>query len=264
MQLSGQLKSIIYRERKIGKGDRLDVNTFRLNRNPCAAFQISPGTERLEAWRIFMLGAIFDMDGTILDSIGVWDKIDCDYLSARGIEVPKDYAREVSSMTSAECAEYSIKRFALTDSAEDLINEWEERALYEYAHNLKLKKGAGEYIARLKEKGVKVALATSSSRRLYEAALMRCGIYSLFDAFVTTDDTSSGKGEPEVYLTAAEKMGVDIKDCVIFEDVPCAVEGAKKSGAFVCAVYDARWAKDEALLRKTADMYIKDFEELKG
>lgn len=211
-----------------------------------------------------MRGAIFDMDGTILDSTGVWDKIDRDYLAARGIEAPEDYARVISSMTGTECAEYSIKRFGLTDSVEDLINEWEERALYEYANCLELKKGAREYISNLKENGVKIALATSSSRRLYEAALKRCGIYDMFDAFVTTDDTVCGKGEPEVYFKAAEKMGVDIRECVIFEDVPYAVEGAKKSGALVCAVYDARWEEDEDVLRRTADMYIKNFEELKG
>jgi HAD superfamily hydrolase (TIGR01509 family) len=209
-------------------------------------------------------GAIFDMDGTILDSIGVWDKIDYDYLAARGIEVPDDYAREISKLTTMECAKYSIERFGLKENPEELIAEWEDRVLYEYANNIALKKGAEEYILSLKKSGVKIALATSSSKRLYEAALKHCNIYSLFDAFVTTDDTVLGKGEPEVYLKAAEMIGVDIKDCVIFEDVPYAVMGAKKSGAKVCAVYDKRWANDEDDLRKTADMYIRSFDELKG
>ncbi len=207
-------------------------------------------------------GAIFDMDGTILDSIGVWDKIDSDYLQARGLEVPDDYARAISGLTGVECALYSIERFGFTDTVEDLINEWEERALFEYANNLSLKEGAREYIEFLKTKGVKLALATSSSKRLYEAAMKHTGIYGCFDAFVTTDDTKNGKGEPEVYLTAAQRMGVDIKDCIIFEDVPHAVRGALKSGARVCAVYDKRWHDDEEYLKKTADHYIHSFREL--
>lgn len=209
-----------------------------------------------------MKGAIFDMDGTILDSIGVWDKIDEDYLAARGIAVPENYAREISRLTSRECADYSIRRFSLKESAEELIAEWEERALYEYSNNLSLKAGAEKYIRAQKMSGVKISLATSSSKRLYEAAMKHCGIYDLFDAFVTTDDTACGKEEPEVYLKAAQLMGVDIKDCVIFEDVPHAVIGAKKSGAKVCAVYDERWRSEEEELRKTADMYIRSFEEL--
>ena len=207
-------------------------------------------------------GAIFDMDGTILDSIGVWDKIDHDYLASRGIEVPEDYARAISSLTSVECAKYSIERFDLSDSVEDLINEWEERALFEYSNNLSLKKGAKEYIERLKEKNIKIALATSSSKNLYEAALKHTGVYDLFDAFISTDNTKNGKGEPEVYLLAAQMLGVPIENCIIFEDVPHAVKGAKKSGAKVCAVFDKRWEEDEETLKNLADEYIKSFKEL--
>lgn len=207
-------------------------------------------------------GAIFDMDGTILDSIGVWDKIDSDYLSARGIEVPEDYARTISSMTSIECARYSKSRFNLPDSEEELIAEWEERALYEYKNNLSLKPGAKEYIEKLKGEGVKIALATSSSKKLYEAAMKHCGIFDLFDAFLSTDETKCGKGEKDVYIKAAELLGVPIEDCVIFEDVPHAVIGAKKSGARVYAVYDGRWRDDEEMLVNIADGYIKSFNEL--
>ncbi|MCD8049450.1 MAG: HAD family phosphatase [Clostridia bacterium] len=209
-------------------------------------------------------GAIFDMDGTLLDSIGVWDKIDYEYLAARGIEVPEDYARAISSLTTMECAEYSIKRFGLEENCDDLINEWEERALFEYAHNLELKPGAREYLEKLKSAGVKLALATSSSKRLYEAAMKHTGVYEMFDAFVTTDDTGKGKTDPEVYLTAAELLGVRIEECAVFEDVPHAVISAKKSGAYVCAVRDERWAADEEFLRGEADLYISDFREMQS
>ncbi|MBQ7876022.1 MAG: HAD family phosphatase [Clostridia bacterium] len=207
-------------------------------------------------------GVIFDMDGTILDSIHVWDKIDVDYLSARGIDVPEDYARTISTMTGVECAEYSIKRFNLNDTVEDLINEWDERALYEYANNLELKKGAKEYIENLKARGVKIALATSSSKTLYEAALRHTGVYDLFDVFVSTDESGISKRDPHVYLYAAERLGVDIADCVIFEDVPTAVKTAKSTGAKVVCVWDKRWDAFEVEMKNVADRYIYSFEEM--
>lgn len=207
-------------------------------------------------------GVIFDMDGTILDSICVWDKIDVDYLQARGIDVPEDYARTISTMTGVECAEYSIKRFNLNDTVEDLIREWDERALFEYANNLELKKGAKEYIERLKSRGIKIALATSSSKTLYEAALKHTGVYDLFDVFLSTDETGISKRDPHVYIMAADRLGVDIKDCAIFEDVPTAVKTAKSTGAKVVCVWDKRWNMFKAEMELAADKYIYSFDEM--
>lgn len=207
-------------------------------------------------------GAIFDMDGTILDSISVWDKIDVEYLKARGIDVPSDYAHAISTMTGEECAKYSIERFNLSDTAEELMAEWDKRALFEYANNLELKKGAKEYLEHLAARGVKTALATSSSKILYEAATKHTGVYDLFDAFISTDEIGISKRSPLVYHLAAERLGVDITDCVIFEDVPEAVKTAKRTGAKVVCVWDKRWDMFSAELKKAADKYIINFDEL--
>lgn len=208
-------------------------------------------------------GVIFDMDGTILDSISVWDKIDVDFLSARGVEVPEDYARTVSTMTGEECAKYTIARFNLSDTVETLTSEWDERALFEYSHNLKLKKGAREYIKSLKERGVKIALATSSSKTLYTAAMKNTGVYDYFDAFISTDETGISKRDPHVYIYAAQMLGLDITDCIIFEDVPTAVKTAKSTGAAVVCVWDERWDAFKDEMKIIADRYIKSFEEMK-
>ncbi len=207
-------------------------------------------------------GVIFDMDGTILDSISVWDKIDVDFLSARNIKVPEDYARTISTMTGEEIARYSIDRFNLKDTPEELMQEWDERALFEYGNNLQLKKGAKEYIKRLKNNGVKLVLATSSSNVLYEAAMKHTGVYDYFDAFLSTDEIGISKRDKKVYLLAAEKIGIPIEDCVIFEDVPEAVKTAKSTQAQVVCVWDKRWDGYKAEMEDTADRYIYSFEEM--
>ena len=126
--------------------------------------------------------AIFDMDGTILDSMGIWAKIDIDFLNARGLEVPDDYMEKVGPMSYQEMAEYTIQRFHLDEKPESLIQEWNDRAVAAYSGEVKLKDGAMAYLLSLKEKGVKLALATASGPPLFGPALKNNGIYHLFDA----------------------------------------------------------------------------------
>ncbi|MBQ8003466.1 MAG: HAD family phosphatase, partial [Clostridia bacterium] len=190
------------------------------------------------------------------------DKIDVDFLSARGIAVPEDYARAISTMTGEECAKYTIARFNLSDTVKGLMDEWDERALFEYANNLSLKCGAKEYIKRLKERGVKIALATSSSKTLYTAAMKHTMVYDCFDAFISTDETGISKRDPHVYVYAADMLGLDIKDCVIFEDVPTAVKTAKSTGASVVCMWDERWDAFKAEMKLVADKYIYSFDEM--
>ena len=127
--------------------------------------------------------AIFDMDGTILDSMGIWAKIDIDFLNARGLEVPDDYMEKVGPMSYQEMAEYTIQRFHLDEKPESLIQEWDDRAVAAYSGEVRLKDGAMEYLLSLKEKGVKLALATASGPPLFGPALKNNGIYHLFDDF---------------------------------------------------------------------------------
>ena len=209
-----------------------------------------------------MRAAIIDLDGTILDSLDMWNKIDHDFLKLRrGVDVPEDYARIIAPMTYRETAEYTIARFGLTDEPEALMSEWEQMAEDEYRHNILLKPYAREFLLRLREMGIKTVLCTSSPESYYGPALRRLKVYELFDDFVTTGEVGVSKHFPDVFLLAAKKAGVDPKDCTVFEDIPDAIMGAKKAGMRTCGVYDPRSAGEMDSMRHICDKYIMTLED---
>lgn len=207
--------------------------------------------------------AIFDMDGTIIDSLDVWEKIDREFLEIRrGIPIPDDYVKMIAPMSYLETALYTIERFALKDSPEELMQEWTDMSVHEYAHNIKLKPYVREYLIKLRDMGKKIVLCTSSPDYLYEPVLKNNGIYDLFDAFTTTCEAGKGKNFPDVYLLAAKKVSATLHECMVFEDVLEAAEVAKSAGMKVCGVFDPRGLGVKEEMIKLCDMYIDSFSEL--
>jgi HAD superfamily hydrolase (TIGR01509 family) len=202
---------------------------------------------------------IFDLDGTLLDSMSVWGQIDIDFLGKRGIAVPPDYIEAISSMTFLETAAYTIKRFALRDSIDGLMREWKDMAAYAYGHTVRMKPHAKEYLLSLRERGVELAIATSLSPELYDPVLRNNGIDTFFHAICNTDEEGHGKLRPDVFLLAAHKTGVPPENCLVFEDIFAAVQSAKSAGIDVCAVYDKASANDWEKIKKIADYAIEDF-----
>ena len=178
--------------------------------------------------------AIFDLDGTLLDSTWVWEKIDIDFLAKRGIVVPAD----------------------------DIAAEWHEMAQEQYDNVITLKPGAGAFLRKLKAQGMKLTVATSSTHTLFEKCLKRNGIYDLFDSFTETHEVERGKGYPDVYELAALRCQTDTAHCIVFEDILKAVQGAKKGGFYTVAVYDAASAQEQEEIKKLCDRYIYGYEEL--
>ncbi len=205
---------------------------------------------------------IFDLDGTLVDSMWVWDQIDEDYLSKKNIAVPKNLNSEIAHLSFNQVAKYFKKRFNLEDSLDDIKNSWNTMAYYHYSTDIKLKNGVREFLDFLKSLNIKIALATSNSMNLLEAALKNNGIYEYFDSITLTDEVSVGKHEPDVYLLAAKKLGVEPKNCLVFEDIIQAVIGAKKAGMKVIAVEDTRSLSDKDKLLEASDEFITDFSEL--
>lgn len=206
--------------------------------------------------------AIFDLDGTIINSNYVWQKVDEIFFGRRSVDIPEDFAKSTAYMSFRETAEYTKKMLSLAESADEIMNEWYELAIDEYSSEVKTKPFVHEYIKKLNKQGVKIALATASPVELYRPALKNNGIYELFDAFTEGREIERSKEFPDIYLLAAEKLSIAPSDCIVFEDIAKAAKGAKSAGMYVCGVYDyySRFEKEE--LMRYCDKYIMSFEEL--
>lgn len=207
-------------------------------------------------------GYIFDLDGTLLDSFGVWNTVDELFLSKRGFDVPSDYSREISALGFDAAADYTIKRFGLNDKKEDIIEEWNKIAIRLFASEVKLFDGAREYLLKLKQVGKKLSIATASHNELLIPCLKNNGVYGLFDEIVTVSEVNNGKGKPDIYLKCAEKMGLEPSECVVFEDVPIAILSAKSAGFKTVAYLSYGNIDDHEELIKISDKTIKGYDEL--
>ena len=127
--------------------------------------------------------AIFDLDGTLLNSTDVWAKVDIDFLGKRNIEVPEDFIRKIKTHNFATGSKYVIERFNLDEKPEDIAKEWFDMAVQAYADDIDLKPGAADFLENLRQKGYKICIATASDRELYEACLKRNKIFDYFDNF---------------------------------------------------------------------------------
>ncbi|WP_293982685.1 HAD family phosphatase [uncultured Clostridium sp.] len=207
-------------------------------------------------------GAIFDLDGTLVDSMWVWRQIDVDYLKSKGHSLPENLNSEICHLSFTQTANYFKKRFNLSDSIETILDDWHNMAYNHYSKNVKLKDGVKEFLDKLKNNNVKIALATSNSVPLLEACLKNNGIYDYFDAITTTDEVPNGKNCPDVYLLAAEKININPSDCIVFEDILAAINGAKAANMTVVAVHDEHSSNELDEIIKASDKYINSYFEL--
>ena len=156
-------------------------------------------------------------------------------------------------MNFEQAAVYTNDRFSLGENIQDIMKEWFDMAVYEYTNVIELCGNAGEYVRKLKEQGRKIALATASTEELYKPVLKRNGILDQFDCFVSTEQVERGKGFPDVYELAAEKLGLEAKNCVVYEDIVEGIKGAKAGGFFAVACLNDHYSHDWDEMREIAD-----------
>lgn len=208
---------------------------------------------------------IFDIDGTLIDSMWVWREIDVLFMEKYHLTEPENFHEGMEGMSYSETAQYFLDIFpTLTHTKEELQDEWFQMAYDIYTSRISLKKGAYELIQQLRKEGIKLGIATSNNRELAEGTLRYNGVLDQMDSIWTSCEAKAGKPNPAVYLKVAEDLQVDPKYCLVFEDVPMGILAGKNAGMRVCAVDDSFSKGQEAKKRELADYYIKDYDDIKN
>lgn len=209
-----------------------------------------------------MKAAIFDMDGTLIDSMWVWDTIDNVYLEKIGLETPAELRNDIKDLSFLETAIYFKNKFNIDDSPEKIMDDWSNIAYFHYLNDVKMKPFAKDYLLKIKRLGIKIGLATSNSNLLLETILKKYGIYDIFDCITTTDEVSRGKNFPDVYLLAAKKLKVDPKYCAVFEDILPGILSAKSAGMTAVGVHDFYSDNQRLDIIKNSDIFIESYKDL--
>ncbi len=206
--------------------------------------------------------AIFDLDGTILDTFNLWHEVDVGFLKKHSLGDEERYFDEILGMNFMQCALYTIEKYHLDRTPRSLMDEWDEMAAEAYENTVEAKPGAIEFLHKLHERGVRLGVATSNYEKLYKPALVRLGIYDLFESFTEAHDSKNGKSTPEIYLTEAQKLGATPECCAVFEDIILGVRSANCAGFTTFAILDARLTDDENALRKEASHFTYDYQDI--
>ncbi len=190
-------------------------------------------------------GVIFDLDGTLIDSMGIWYNIDRQFLLENGVtNPPEDISERMKKMSVDESSEYFITEFGLSCTKEYVIKRIEELVRTEYEERIALKEGVCELLDYLDEKGIPYGIATATYRSLAEAVLKRHGIYERFGFLLTDSEYPKGKRSPEIFLGAAEKLGLSPNETAVAEDSLHCIETALSAGFFTVGILDKYSAKD--------------------
>lgn len=205
---------------------------------------------------------IFDLDGTVIDSMWVWSAIDTEYLAKYGYDVPKDMQADIEGASMREVAIYFKDRFNLSDDLDTIINDWNEMAIYKYGHSVTLKPHIKEFFEFLKSRNIKIGLFTSNSLVLANAALDGLDVHKYFDVITAGCGDIKGKPEPDGYLLTADKLLVPYDKCLVFEDLTQGIKAGINAGMKTCAVKDeySEYQLEEKI--KLADYFIEDYYEV--
>ena len=207
-------------------------------------------------------GAIFDLDGTLLDSMFIWDTIGEVYLRSLDIEPRENLAEAFKTFTLEESAEYYRTHYDVTLSVAEIVDSVNRMIEDLYKSTVPLKKGVAEFLAGLSKAGVRMCIATVTDKYLVEAALTRLKVRQYFGEIFTTAEVGCGKNDPKIYRTALAYLGTEKHETLVFEDVLHALMTAKNDGFPVAAVYDKHELR-QTEMKENSDYYITDYETVK-
>ena len=206
---------------------------------------------------------IFDLDGTLVNSMGIWASVDEEYYEKYNLTPPEGFHEAMEGLSYTEVAQLYLDSFPeLTCTIDELKQEWQDMTYEKYTKELDLKPGAYKMIETLYNAGIKFGISSSNSIELVNATLEALNIRHFFDAVHTSCEVRSGKPYPDVYLLTAADLNVSPEKCLVFEDIPKGIMAGKNAGMKVCAIDDEYSKNQEDKKRELADYYINDYNDI--
>ncbi len=208
---------------------------------------------------------IFDLDGTLVDSMWIWPSVDEDFYVRHGLTAPENFPDDMEGMSFSEVAQFFLDSFpTLSHTREEIMAEWTDMAHERYVKQAPLKDGVYDFILEMKRQGKKLGIATSNGRTLVDDTLEALGVAGYFDVVRTACEVAKGKPAPDVYLLVADELGVEPGRCLVFEDVPMGILAGKNAGMKVCGVDDECSRPQEEKKKSLADYYIYRYDDIKN
>ena len=205
---------------------------------------------------------IFDLDGSLVDSMWLWKAIDIEYLGKFGVSLPDRLQNDIEGMSFHETAVYFKEHFSIPDSLDQIKEDWNRMAWDKYAKEVPLKPGVQEFLDGCRARGIRLGIATSNSRELMENIALVHGLKDYFTCILTGSEIKRGKPAPDIYLEVAGRLGVDPGKCLVFEDIIPGIQAGKNAGMRVCAVEDVYSLDQRESKMALADYYVENFYEL--
>lgn len=207
-------------------------------------------------------GCIFDMDGTLIDSMWMWKQIDIDFFNMYNIPWPEDLQSKIEGMSFLQTAQYMKNQYGFPISVEEMMAIWNDMAMDIYRNKVFFKEGALDFIKSCKLNGLKLGIATSNSRELFDAVRINLELDKYFDCMLTGSEITNGKPAPDVYIEVAKRLNIDPSKCLVFEDIIPGIAAGHAAGMKVVAVADEYSQSTKELKHQEADYYIDTFKEL--
>lgn len=207
-------------------------------------------------------GVIFDVDGTLFDSMGAWYNSGYNVLKSLGIDADKNIGNIFFSMTMDEVIDYIHENFQVNKSREFLRNGIHDQVEYAYRNEIELKPGVMRILDWVRDSKIPATIATSTDRFLIEIGLERLGIENYFDGIYTATEVGKGKNHPDIFQIAMDKMGTKPEETWLFEDGLYSMITAKAYGMPVVGVYDRVSHDDQEAIKQVADIYLEDLRDL--
>lgn len=205
-------------------------------------------------------GAIFDLDGTLIDSMHFWDDLGAEYLRQKGIIPPKNINEVLKTLSLEQSIRYFKEAYSINESEDEIKKEIIEMIENQYRYKVPLKPFVAPFLNKLYEKRVRMCIATATDYKLAMAALERLGISKYFEFILTCYEAGVGKDNPQFFLKALEMLNTSKYETIVFEDSLHAIKSAKSAGFFVAAMYDKSSEEDKEEIKSMADIYLNSFE----